>query len=189
MCRDFSADPLPDDLVDRLVDRARRAPSAGHTQGWAFVVLTGAGTAVFWDLATESGWRGDPRPPGVVRAPVIVLPLVSPAAYLSRYSEADKAGLGRDRPEGWPVPYWLVDGAMAVQLLLLGAVAEGVGALLFALHREAAPLLAALGVPSGWEPLGAVALGWPAPGWRDASAGSAGRGRRALSEVLHRGQW
>ena len=69
-------------------------------------------------------------------------------------------------------------------------MAEGLGALLFALHRDPAELLAALGVPAGWEPLGAVALGWPAPGWRDASPGSAGSGPPAtLSEVVHRGRW
>ncbi|MGH9077161.1 MAG: hypothetical protein ACRDY0_06880 [Acidimicrobiales bacterium] len=60
------------------------------------------------------------------------------------------------------MPYWLVDGGMALQLLLLGAVAEWVEALFFALHRGSSPLLAALRAPAGWEPLGAVALGWPA---------------------------
>ncbi|MGH9077120.1 MAG: nitroreductase family protein [Acidimicrobiales bacterium] len=169
MCRDFSPRPLPAATVDRLVDRARRAPSAGDTQGWAWVVLEGAETGRFWSLTTEAEWLADPDPAGVVRAPVVVLPLVSPAAYLARYSEPDKVRArpvspkaGRDRIEGWPVPYWLVDGGMALQLLLLGAVAEGVGALLFALHRDPAELLAELGVPAGWEPLGAVALGWPA---------------------------
>ncbi len=41
MCRNFSDRPVPPRVVDRLLDRARRAPSAGHTQGWAFLVLEG----------------------------------------------------------------------------------------------------------------------------------------------------
>ena len=63
----------------------------------------------------------------------------------------------------WAVPYWLVDTAFATMLFLLGLTEEGLGALFFALRRPAGPLLEALGVPAGWEPLGAVAVGWPSP--------------------------
>jgi hypothetical protein len=73
--------------------------------------------------------------------------------------------------------------------LLLAASAEGLGALFFALHHPPGPLLAHLGVPPGWEPLGAVALGWPAPGWRARFGGSASRGRAELQSVIHRGGW
>jgi nitroreductase len=184
MCRDFSEAPLDPAIVDRLIDRARRAPSAGHTQGWAWVVLEGPAVETFWSHDEERARAG-----GVARAPVIVLPVVSQAAYLSRYAEPDKAGTGRDRPGGWPVPYWWVDGGGAVATLLLGAVAEGVGALFFALHHDPTALLERLEVPAGWQPLGAIALGWPAPGWRDRAPGSASRGRRALDEVMHRGRW
>ncbi len=47
-------------------------------------------------------------------------------------------------------------------LLLLGAVEAGLGALFFRLHGDPARLRAVLGVPDGWEPIGVVALGWPA---------------------------
>jgi nitroreductase len=184
MCRDFATDAVDPAIVDRCVDRARRAPSAGHTQGWSWVVLEGADTDIFWTQGEDRARAG-----GVGAAPVIVLPLVSPEAYLQRYREPDKAHTGRDRPQGWPVPYWWVDGGGAVALLLLAAVEEGLGALFFALHHPPGPLLGRLGVPAGWEPLGAVALGWPAPGWRERSVGSARRGRPALGEVIHRGGW
>ena len=183
MCRDFSDRPVPAEVVDRLVDRARRAPSAGHTQGWAFVVLEGGDTDVFW------AHGADPSrvPPGVRRAPAVIVPFVSRAAYVARYEEADKSGSGV--VEAWGVPYWVVDGAFATLLLLLGAVEEGLGALFFALRRDPLHLLGALGVPGDWAPLGAVARGWPAPGWRSAAPGSAGRGRRSIDEVVHRGGW
>lgn len=161
------------------MDFARRAPSAGHTQGRAWVVLEGRSRELFWEHEDRAL-----APPGVLRAPVIVLPLVSRAAYLERYSRPDKAGVGRAGAEGWPVPYWLVDGGMALQLLLLAAVEEGLGALLFSLHSDPRALLSALGVPAGWEALGAVALGRPAQGWRPRA-----RERPALAEVLHRGGW
>ena len=93
MCRDFSASPLPPEVVDRLLDRARRAPSAGHTQGWAFVVLAGRGDPRVLGAGHRPGLAGRPAPPGLLRAPVVVVPLVSPGAYLTRYAEADKARL------------------------------------------------------------------------------------------------
>jgi nitroreductase len=183
MCRDFSDRPVAPEILDRLLDRARRAPSAGHTQGWAFVVLEGDDTEVFWVHGSDR-----PRvPPGVRRAPALVVPFVSRAAYLSRYAEVDKSGSAV--VEAWGVPYWVVDGAFSTMLLLLGAVEEGLGALFFALRRDPVHLLDALGVPGDWAPLGAVALGWPAPGWRGAAPGSAARGRRSLDEVVHRGGW
>lgn len=186
MCRSFLERPVPPATVDRLLDRARRAPSAGNTQGWAWIVLDGPSRHTFWQ-------HEDPAmaPAGVVRAPVVILPLTSSQIYLHRYSEPDKerrAGgrRGADVAE-WPVPYWTVDASFALMLVLLGAVEEGLGALFFALHAEPAGLLGALGVPPGWEALGAVVLGWPSGD--DRPSPSAARGRRPLSEVVHRGRW
>jgi nitroreductase len=158
MCRDFADRPVAPDVVARLLERARWAPSAGGTRGWRWRVLEGADRDTFWR-------HEDPAraPAGVVRAPVVILPLASPRPYLDRYSRPDKARSGRDRLEGWPVPYWLVDASFAVMLLLLGAVEEGLGTLFFALHGDPRPLLDDLGEEPGWEPLGAVALGWAAP--------------------------
>ena len=58
-----------------------------------------------------------------------MLVLSDKQAYLDRYGAPDKAGLGMDTEEGWPVPYWDMDAAMAVMLMLLTAVDEGVGRL------------------------------------------------------------
>ena len=49
-------------------------------------------------------------------------------------------------------------------LLLLGLTQEGLGRLFFRSRRSRpAPSSTSLGVPDGWEPLGAVAIGWPSP--------------------------
>ncbi|MDQ6837011.1 MAG: nitroreductase family protein [Actinomycetota bacterium] len=188
MCRDFLDRPLPVATVDRLLAQARRAPSAGHTQGWAFVVLEGAQqTATFWTHDADPSWLARPTHPGLLRAPVIIVPLANEAAYVKRYAEADKQGIGRPGPTTWDIPYWLVDTAFATMVLLLGATEEGLGALFFALHADPSGLLGALGVPEGWQPLGAVALGWPGPARRPAT--SAMRGARPVDQVVHRGGW
>ncbi|HET8620504.1 MAG TPA: nitroreductase family protein [Acidimicrobiales bacterium] len=189
MVRAFAARPVEPALVDRLVDLARRAPSAGNTRPWAFVVLEGADTARLWDVTLPPARRASFRWQGLLAAPVVVVPLVEPAAYPRRYAEADKAATGLGSGVGaWGVPYWWVDGGMAVQTLLLAATDAGLGALFYGLFEHEAAALAALGVPEGWRALGAVALGWPA-GEAGPPGRSAGRPAPPREAVVHRGGW
>jgi nitroreductase len=187
MCRSFLERSVDAEALDRALALATRAPSAGNTQGWAFVVLEGADTMSFWAHEADASWLAHPSHPGLLNAAAIVLPLASRASYEARYSEPDKAAVGSSRVHDWGVPYWLVDTAFATMLLLLGLAQEGLGALFFALRQPPGPLLDRLGVPSGWEPLGAVALGWPSP--EDKPSTSAARPRRTVNEVVHRGGW
>jgi nitroreductase len=141
----------------------------------------------FWQHQADTSWLAHPSHPGLLNAPVIVLPLASRGSYLDRYAEADKEPQGTSRVMAWTVPYWFVDTAFATMLLLLGLAQEGLGALFFALRRAPEPLMAELDVPAGWEALGAVALGWPSPD--DKPSTSATRPRKAVPEVVHRGRW
>jgi len=188
MVRTFATDPVDPTVVDGLVDLARRAPSAGNSQGWAFVVLEGAEqTARYWDVTLPADRRASFGWPGLVAAPVLILALVHADAWVERYAEPDKAATGLGAGAGkWPVPYWWVDGGMAVEHLLLGAVDAGLGACFFGLFDHEVAVLAALGVPDGWRALGCIAVGHPAP---DDPGRSAERGRRPLADVLHRGAW
>ncbi|HVW33057.1 MAG TPA: nitroreductase family protein, partial [Acidimicrobiia bacterium] len=105
MVRNFEDRPVPREVLDRILDAARRAPSAGHTQGFAFLVLEGPEqTGRFWDCTfPAAGGRAAFRWPGLFRAPVIVVPCSSKPAYLDRYAEADKGWTDRDETR-WPVP-------------------------------------------------------------------------------------
>jgi nitroreductase len=192
MVRHFLPDPVPRSVLDRILDQARRVPSAGFSQGTDFLVLEGPDVERFWMHTLPPDERSGFRWPGLLSAPVIVLPIADAAAYLDRYSRADKApaGLG-GREDAWPVPYWFIDSGMAAMALLYAVVNEGLGALFFGIFREEAALLASLGVPEGKRPIGAIALGYPteaamAPG----RAGSpVHRPRRPLEEVVHYGRW
>ena len=187
MTRDFSTDPLDPQLIADLVDTARRAPSAGYSQGVHFVVLTGDAIGRFWQTTDAETWFAETQD-GVLRAPVIVLPIADPDAYTSRYAEADKAGHGLEIAANWPVPFWLTDTAMAVQNLLLLAEARRLGALYFGIFRNVDVLLADLGVPAGMLSVGAVALGRRAT--TDRPSGSAiTRPRRPTAEVVHHNRW
>ena len=187
MCRDYLPDPIAPDVLAGVLDAANRAPSAGWTQATEFVVLEGAEeTERFWRNTFPDGRDGF-RWQGLFEAPVVIVPLTRPEAYVERYAEDDKAGTGLGGSvDDWPVPYWFVDAAMAVENLLLAAADRGLGALFFGIFRGEAEVLADLGVPAGWRPMGAVPLGWP----RAHGAGrSSGRGRRPLDDVIHRGRW
>lgn len=186
MVRAFDPRPVEAAALDRVLDAARRAPSAGNAQGWAFVVLEGADTARFWDVTLTAERRAAFRWQGLLQAPAVVLPLADRRAYLDRYSEPDKAAAGLTTEEAWPVPYWQVDTAFATMLLLLAAEDEGLGALFFGVFRNGEELLRTLGVPAGMDLLGAVALGHPAA---DEPGRSAGRPRKPLDEIVHRGRW
>ena len=185
MCRHFQEKPVAPEIVDRLIDLARRAPSAGHTQGWEFVVLEGLEqTQRFWTTDADPSWLAHPDHPGVLNAPVLIIPFCSSTRYLERYARADKAAAGLATEGEWPAPYWLIDTAFATMLVLLGAVDAGLGALFFRVHGDPRQLRAALGVPDGWDPIGVIALGWP-----DGRPRPWPRPRRPLEEVLHRGGW
>lgn len=180
MTRRFQDRPLPTDLLDSILAKAQKAPSAGFAQGVAMLVLEGKEVDTFYDLTAPGVARNSPKPP------VIIVPLASVKAYLDRYSQPDKAGLGMNKEEGWPVPYWLVDCAFASMIVLLAATAEGLGCWFFGIFRNEAELLAELGVPEEFKPIGAIALGYPA---EDRKSASLKRGRKAFDDFVHRGKW
>ena len=184
MMRNFESRPVPAETVDRLLRNALHAPSAGFSQGWAFLVLqTEEETGRFWDAVFPQE-RAKFRWAGMFKAPVIIVPLSHKQGYLDRYAEADKGWTDRDENR-WPVPYWDIDTGFASLLMLLTAVDEGLGALFFGIFKPDA-FRAAFGVPDAYVPIGAIALGYPAP---DEPSPSLKRGRRGVDDVVHWGKW
>ena len=185
MVRTFLDRPVDPDALRRILERGQRAPSAGYTQGFEFLVLEGPEqTGRFWEVTS-----GDqPVLEGVWAAPVLIVPLASKQAYLDRYAEEDKGWTDRDESR-WPTPFWYIDAAFASMLMLLSAVDEGIGALFFGLFPPTLPAFkAAFAIPDAWEPIGVIAIGHPAP--TDPVRSSAHtRSRKPLSEIVHRGGW
>lgn len=178
--------PVPHQTLDRVLANAVRAPSAGFSQGWDFIVLTDDDDRErFWALTTEPGQQ-NPWLEGMRSAPCLIVCCSDKATYLSRYAEADKGWTDHDEAR-WPVPYWDVDTGMAALLMLLTAVDEGLGSLFFGVppeHLEA--VREAFDIPADRNLVGVVALGHPAP---DRKSPSLKRGRRGPDKVAHRGRF
>lgn len=188
MVRRFSRTPVPPEVLDRILDTGRRAPSAGFAQGLELLVLdTPETVAAFWDLTRdpEFGWDPDDVAVGPT---VLVIPLPDASRYVQRYAESDKLAFGLDREERWPVAFWDVDAAMAAMLILLAAVDEGLGGWFFGITSGERALLERFGVPEPLRPIGIIGLGYRALDERP-SGSSTSRPRRAFEEQVHRNGW
>ena len=192
MIRNYAEDPVDPAVIDRALANALHAPSAGFSQGWAFLRLDSrADVGRFWesttdpgDLATPDAWLS-----GLMRAPVVVVPHSNRDAYLSRYAEPDKGWTDLDEAR-WPVPFWHMDTAMAALLILQTAVDEGLGALFFGIPPDkTASFKAAFGVPEEYTPVGAITIGHRIRGEPGMAGSAAVRPRRGADEVVHHGTW
>ena len=180
MVRSFDPDrPVPQEILDRIMRNATRGPSAGFSQGQAFLVLQGADLARFWELR--------PMYNDVSAAPLLIVPMSCKRVYVDRYAEPDKGWTDRDEAR-WPVPFWHIDTGMATLLILQTAVDQGLGALYFGIMSEdVAPFRELYGVPDDHEPIGAVAIGYSDEA--DQSGSPTRRKRFAIDEVVHYGTW
>jgi nitroreductase len=191
MVRRYDARPVDPAVVDRMMEHAVHAPSAGFSQGWAFLRLDDpADVERFWQATSPeaSQERMSDWLDGMRAAPVVIVPLSNKGAYLDRYAQPDKGWTDRDESR-WPAPYWDIDTGMATLLILQTAVDEGLGACFFGIPPDRIDVFRkAFGVPPDHRPIGAITVGHRAedPG----SKGSAARrARRTPDEVVHRGRW
>ncbi len=176
--------PIPPDVVDRIVQNGLRAPSAGFSQGWGFLVLgTLADVARFRDaVRPETGaenWFA-----ANVDAPLLIVACSNKEVYLDRYAQPDK-GLTDRSERWWPAPYWDIDTGFASLQMMLTAVDAGLGACFFGLPPERIDSFReAFGVPPEFSPIGAISIGYSDEPPRDLRSR-----RRPTEDVVHRGMW
>lgn len=187
MVRNYTDESVPGEVVERIVQNALHAPSAGFSQGWAFLVLDDeAAVAKFWTATTPAGEGDDGWSRGMRRAPVVIVPMSCKRIYLDRYAEPDKGWSDRDEAR-WPVPYWDIDTGMAALIMLQTVTDEGLGACFFGIPPEQiGSFKDAFEVPTDYHPIGAITVGVRA---QDNKSPSLKRGRRGLGEAVHRGSW
>jgi nitroreductase len=196
MVRAFTAEPLAPGTADRLLKAAERAPSAGFSQGYSFLLLEGAEQcAPLWKILADAVGAGpgteDEDPAEVAAlstAQLVIVPLASKGVYLERYARPGKGWTDQDESR-WLVPYWYVDTGFTALLILLAVTDEGLGASFFGFDPRTLPgFRTQFGVPAEWMPIGAIAIGHPDPG-RDPIPPARPSERKPLIDLVHRGHW
>lgn len=188
MVRRYDPDvPVPAGVINTALRNAIRAPSAGFSQGWDFLVLTKPEERqAYWAATTDTDDEPDAWLEGIQSAPALILCLSDEGTYLRRYAEPDKGWTDVDEAR-WPVPYWDIDTGMAALMMLLTAVDEGLGGCFFGAPPETHDdVLEAFGIPHDRNLVGVVSLGYPVP---HAKSGSLKRGLRGLDQVAHYGRF
>ena len=187
MVRSFTDEPIDPDVLERIIANAQRAPSAGFSQGWAFLVLSGREqTERYWNTTMTVERRKEFGWPGMFNAPALIVAFSNKSQYIARYSLPDKGWTDRDEKR-WPVPYWDIDVGMAALLILQTAVDAGLGAVFFGIFDQAG-FRGAFGIPEEFTAVGTVAIGHraltdrPSPSLKTV-------GRKPASLVVHRGRW
>ena len=135
--RRFASRPVEREKLERIKEVGRLAASADNRQPWRFFLLHREGRGEF-DLLLRENFRG---------APVVIVACASPAAAWNRRFD------GRN--------YAWVDVSIAVTEMVLAATAEGLGTCWVA-SLDPAAVRTVLGLEEEWEPVTAVALGYPA---------------------------
>lgn len=185
MVRNFADKPVAPEVIQRIVELSRHAPSAGFTQGQSFIVVTKPELRkAIADTCQEEEYVKSGFDPFISKAPVLLIPCTSELAYHRRYQETDK--VNEDGSEiVWPVPYWFMDIGCAVMVALLAALDEGL-VTAFAGSKDLDTLRSLLHIPAEVTPVGVIAVGYRAP---DVPSPSLKRGRKVDAEYVHYEAW
>ena len=189
-CRSFLARKPPEGLILDLIDKARRTPTAGNSQGVEFLLLEEKSSVNdFWRVSFLGRDRSSFAFPGLFNAPALVIPFGVPSMYIDRYKEDDKGytNLGENAKE-WTVPYWLTDAAFATMALQLLAIENQLESCFIGLFEREERIKEYFSIPETYQALGVLVMGYP-----NTEEGSPGRSqkrkRRPLSKVVHIGSW
>lgn len=187
--RQFKPDPVPEEVIRRIIDAATKAPSGSNRQPWGFVVVRDgekrkAIAEALREAVLSPGGFGnpdeieDPVRRRMIRganelfgnfaaAPVFIIPCLVSA-------------------QDSPAPRGLLSGSSiypSVQNLLLAARAEGLGTVMTTPQAGIVDTLRAeLGIPDHARPVAMIPLGYPAVRFGPVD-------RRPVDEFIHWDGW
>src|SRR5262249_17859108 len=169
--RRFSADPVPDEIIEAAVAEALTAPAPHHTRPGRVVWMADTEARMRLLDRMKDKWRsdlsGDGRAPDsgeprvgrgqiLYDAPELVIPFMVPDGAHS-YPDAARTAAEHTM-------FTVAVGA-AVQELLVALAVRGIGSCWIGSTIFAADLVRSeLDLPDDWEPLGAIAIGYPEEG-------------------------
>ena len=168
--RKYTPDPIPDDVLERMLNAMRAAPSGKNAQPWQFIVVKDAHArkqiAEICTFFTSSG--REIRQTWIAEAPVIFVVCGNPAEAFVKIHKDDQVviadqGYLEEAQKSGPVVWesgLLVDLAIPMDHLSLAAVAEGLGGCWVAGVQEE-KLKTLLGIPDTWRAPAVMPVGYP----------------------------
>jgi nitroreductase len=185
MVRHFTGDQVSMETINGILELAQHSPSAGFSQGSAFVVVTDLEMKKkVAKLQGEDDYSSGGFHRWISEAPVAIVACVSEKLYHDRYTEPDKLDEEGKEIE-WPTPYWFFDIGAGCMVILLGAVDAGLAAA-FSGVFEVKGVKELLGLPAHFHPVGVISIGH---GAEDVKSPSLKRGRRQWADVVHYERW
>ncbi|MBT8215764.1 MAG: nitroreductase family protein [Acidimicrobiia bacterium] len=170
--RRVKPDPIPEDVIKRMLDAAIRAPSPGNAQQWRFVAVTNpevrSGLAALYERSwaqLQSTVYAGVRERAAAAGDSTTERVLSSGDWLAaNFAQVPLVVLAfvRNDPDGSGI-------YPAVWNLMLAARAQGVGTTLTTVlhHFAAAEVAELLGVPTdkGWKNMAAITCGYPLGTW------------------------
>lgn len=187
--RYFRDDPVDDELIDRLVWAASRAPSPGNTQEWDFVVVTDAGQrAAVGEVFRSALSERLTEMAALARESSSEQAMIDGAAHLAStigdapviFFVCGPVAYPASRPD---VRFTYSTIYPAAQNLILAARSLGLGSAFTTFHHAVEPgLRDVLGIPDGVVIGATIPVGWPAREFGPVR-------RRPIEQFVHRDRW
>ncbi len=146
--RKFKPDELPDEVVNKMLEAARFAPSWANTQCWRFVIVKQKETR---EKLCEAFPPKNPGFSTLMNAPLLVV----------AFAEKFKSGFYKGEAVTNKGEYWyMFDVALALQNMVLTAWENGIGSVYLGLF-DAQKVASALNIPVDYEVVAIVPFGYP----------------------------
>ncbi|MEO0080523.1 MAG: nitroreductase family protein [candidate division WOR-3 bacterium] len=158
--RAYRPDPVPEDVLNRILEAGRLAPSAKNYQPWKFIVVRDPKVRE----ALVPACRGQAF---IAQAPVVIC-----ACALEEEAWKGMGGYWSAAP---------VDVTIALEHMILAAAAEGLGTCWIGAFVEE-EVRKVLGIPAGVKPIALTPLGYPAQEPKP-------RPRKPLEEIVAYDRW
>ena len=177
--RQYLADPVPPEMIDKLIAAATHAPSAENRQPWVFIVVSEPERRRAIGKMMQSAWAGGAKQFSEGRLPKSLLDEVDRGAKGGIAAAPILIVVCGDGEIGL-APTLSSSIYLATQNLLLAAAGMGLGSAMTTLAAlDPEPLQELLDLPSHVSPMAVVPIGWPARKLGPPR-------RRPVTEVAHR---
>jgi nitroreductase len=160
--RSYKPDEIPEDVLGRVLDATRVAPSGSNRQPWKYVLVKSP--ELRKKIATLCGGQ-----PWIAEASIVVVACGSDIKY-------DRGGYMGEMS-------FLIDSAIGLTHLILAARAEGLGTCWIGLFDNES-IKELLDVPLGWNVAAVTPLGYPKePKWTQPGK------RKTIEEMVTVDEW